>query len=36
MPTSHNCEDDECLNGSAISPATVYAHVFRISKKQNN
>ena len=24
MPTSHDCEDDECVHGSAISPATVY------------
>ena len=26
MPTSHghDCEDDECVDGSAISPATVY------------
>ena len=33
MPTSHGCEDDECVDGSAISPATVYVHVFRTSKK---
>ena len=32
MPTSHDCEDDECLDGSAISPAIVYVYVFRISK----
>ena len=32
MPTSHDCEDDECVDGSAISPATVYVHVFRTSK----
>ena len=24
MPTCHDCEDDECVDGSAISPATVY------------
>ena len=28
MPTSHDCEDDECVNGSAISPATVYMCMF--------
>ena len=33
MPTSYDCEDDECVDGSAISPATVYVHVFRTSKK---
>ena len=29
MPTSHDCEDDECVDGSAISPATVDVHDFR-------
>ena len=29
MPTSHDCEDDECVGGSAISSATVFVHVFR-------
>ena len=24
MPISRDCEDDECVDGSAISPATVY------------
>ena len=24
MPTSHDCEDEECVDGSAISHATVY------------
>ena len=24
MPTSHGCEDDECVHGSAISSATAY------------
>ena len=24
MPTCHDCEDEECVDGSAISPATVY------------
>ena len=33
MPTSHGSEDDECVDGSAISLATVYVHVFRTSKK---
>ena len=33
MPTSYDCEDDECVDGSAISPAIVYVHVFRTSKK---
>ena len=23
MPTCHDCEDDECVGGSAINPATV-------------
>ena len=28
MPTSRDCEDDECVDGSAISPATVYMCMF--------
>ena len=28
MPTSHDFEDDECVDGSAISPATVYMCMF--------
>ena len=24
LPTSHDCEDEEYVDGSAISPATVY------------
>ena len=28
IPTSHDCEDDECVDGSAISPATVYMCMF--------
>ena len=28
MPTSHDCEDDECVDESAISPATVYMCMF--------
>ena len=32
MPTSYDCEGDECVGGSATSPATVYVHVFRTSK----
>ena len=32
MPTGHDCEDDECVDGRAISPATVYVHGFRTSK----
>lgn len=36
MPTSHEsmtvCEDEECVEGSVISPATVcYVHTFRTS-----
>ena len=27
MPTCHDCEDDECVGGSAISPPTVGLHV---------
>ena len=27
MPTSHDREDDDCVDGSAISPATVYVNV---------
>ena len=27
MPTCHDCEDDECVDGSAISPATVGLYV---------
>ena len=29
IPTSHDREDDECVDGSAISLATLYVHVFR-------
>ena len=29
MPTSHDCEDDERVDGSPVSLATVYVHVFR-------
>ena len=29
VPTSHDCEDNQCVDGSAISPATVYVHVLR-------
>ena len=29
MPTSHNCEVDECVDGSAVCPPTVYVHDFR-------
>ena len=32
MPTSHDCEDDECVDGSAISPAIVYVHGLRTFK----
>ena len=31
MPTSHNGEDDVCVEGSAMSPTTVYMHAFRTS-----
>ena len=27
MPTSHDREDDECVDGSTVSPATVYVDV---------
>ena len=36
MPTSHECEDEECVDGTPISPATVYVHVFRTFRKKWN
>ena len=35
IPTSHEC-DDECVDGTAISPATVYVHVFRTFREKWN
>ena len=32
MPTSHDCENDECVDGSVITRASVYVHVFRTLK----
>ena len=34
MPTSHDREDDECVDGNAISPATVYVDVLRMNTMQ--
>ena len=34
MPTSHDREDDECVDGSAISPATVYVDVLGMNTMQ--
>ena len=31
MPTSHDCEDDECVDGSVITPATVYVQVQKLN-----
>ena len=28
MPTSHDCEDDKCVDRSAVSPAIVYVHMY--------
>ena len=34
MPTSHDREDDECVDGNAISPATVYVDVLGMNLMQ--